>query len=136
MTSIKPPSSGPTGPQTLPDVSGGVDHAAGSPGSARTAPGSFQATLDQAHAAQSTASTQGAQATAPTGATAGADPVAQLAQAVESGATTLEQAVETLLGQTLARAQKHLSAPQLAELSGLLRDALMSDPTLSALRNE
>jgi hypothetical protein len=91
--------------------------------------------LDQARASQST------QATSPTGAAdgvgaAGADPVAQLARAVESGATTLEQAVETLLGQTLARAQKHLTAPQLAELSGLLRDALMSDPTLSALRND
>jgi hypothetical protein len=128
MTSIKPPSPGLTGPQTLPDVSGGVDRPTG------PADGNFQATLDQAQARAS----QSTQATAPAGVTGttGADPVAQLARAVESGATTLEQAVETLLGQTLARAQKHLTAPQLAELSGLLRDALMSDPTLSALRND
>lgn len=125
MTSIKPPSSGLMGPQSPTDVSGGIDRASGP-----ASQGNFQATLDQARA------TQGAQATAPTGGATAADPVAQLARSVESGATTLDQAVETLLGQTLARAQKHLTAPQLAELSGLLREALMSDPTLSALRNE
>jgi hypothetical protein len=112
------------GPQTLHDVPGGVDRANG------PEQGNFQASLDQARAAHST------QATSPTGATAGPDSIAQLARAVESGATTLDQAVETLLGQTLARAQKHLTAPQLAELSGLLREALTSDPTLSALRNQ
>ncbi|MEY4582604.1 MAG: hypothetical protein RL701_7307, partial [Pseudomonadota bacterium] len=67
---------------------------------------------------------------------AAADPIAQLARSVEAGTVTVDQAVEQLLGQTLARAKKQLSSAQLSELSTLLRDALLSDPTLSALRTE
>jgi hypothetical protein len=131
MTSIKPPSSGPTGPHTLPeapDATGGTQRSDATDASASS---SFQSTLDQAQAGR-------AASTGQVGATAserGADPIAQLAQSVETGSVTLDQAVERLLGQTLSKAQKHLSGEQLEELSGLLRDALLSDPTLSALRS-
>jgi hypothetical protein len=64
----------------------------------------------------------------------GADPVGQLASAVESGSISLEQAVNQLLDRTLEQAGKHLSGEQRAELSELLRSALLSDPTLAGLR--
>jgi hypothetical protein len=44
--------------------------------------------------------------------------------------------VDQLVDRTLSRAQKQLNGSQLDELSGLLRDALLNDPTLSALRSE
>jgi len=128
MTSIKPPSSGPTGPNTLPDTSGGVSQGAHSADSAASS--SFQRSLEQAreaHQVSPTASSTG---------TSGADRITQLAHSVESGAISLDQAVDELLGQTLARAEKHLNAEQRAELSELLRSALSSDPTLSSLRGE
>jgi hypothetical protein len=64
----------------------------------------------------------------------GADPVAALAHAVESGAVTLEQAVGQLLEQTLQKAGRQLNAAQRDELSELLRSALLGDPTLSGLQ--
>jgi len=131
MTSIKPPSSGPTGPHTPPsrtDNGGGVSDGAHATDSA--AASSFQRSLEQAreaHQVSPTASSTG---------TSGADRIAQLAQSVESGKLSVDQAVNELLDQTLARAQKHLNAEQRAELSDLLRNALLSDPTLSSLRGE
>jgi hypothetical protein len=53
---------------------------------------------------------------------------------VESGSVSLDQAVERLVDQTLERAGKHLTGPQRAELTELLRAALENDPTLAALR--
>lgn len=146
MTSIKPPSSGSglNGPQTLPDVSdssGNVSHS-GRPDQARpdASPGTFGAALSSAQAPV-TGQTVQANALAQTGSTSqvsgtASDPISQLAHAVESGSVTVDQAVEQLLGQTLQRAQKQLTQPQLAELSELLRDALLSDPTLGALRSD
>ena len=131
MTSIKPPSSGPTGPHTPPDradTSGGVSQGAQQADSAASS--SFQQSLEQAREAH-----QVSPAASSTG-TSGADRIAQLAHSVESGSISLDQAVDELLGQTLARAEKHLSADQRAELSELLRSALVSDPTLSSLRGE
>ena len=134
MTAIKPPSSGPTGPHTLPDrtdSSSGVSHGSQQPDA--TSSSSFQRSLEQArethqaHSVSPTASSTG---------TRGADRITQLAPSVESGSLSLEQAVDELLGQTLARAEKHLNAEQRAELSDLLRNALLSDPTLSSLRGE
>lgn len=131
MTSIKPPSSAPTGPH-IPsdrtDTTGGVSH--GSQQTEGAASSSFQRSLEHAREAHQVSPTSGS-----TG-TSGADRIAQLASSVESGSLSLEQAVDELLGQTLARAEKHLSAEQRAELSDLLRNALLSDPTLSSLRGE
>ncbi|HET8932368.1 MAG TPA: hypothetical protein VFN67_02960 [Polyangiales bacterium] len=67
-------------------------------------------------------------------AAAGADPVGSLAQAVESGSITLDQAVERLVDATLERAGRHLTGPERAELTELLRSALENDPTLAGLR--
>jgi len=53
---------------------------------------------------------------------------------VESGSISLDQAVERLVDQTLERAGKHLTGPQRAELTELLRAALENDPTLAGLR--
>jgi hypothetical protein len=131
MTSIKPPSSGSTGPHTPPDrtdTSSGVSH--GSQQTDSAASSSFQRSLEQAREAHQVSPTSSS-----TG-TSGADRIAHLAQSVEGGSLSLEQAVDELLGQTLARAEKHLSAEQRAELSDLLRNALSSDPTLSSWRGE
>jgi hypothetical protein len=54
---------------------------------------------------------------------------------VESGSLSLEQAVEQLVDQTLERAGKHLTGEQRAELTELLRSALVNDPTLTGLRS-
>ena len=98
-----------------------------------TAASSFQRSLEQAREAHQVSPAASSGGTA---GTSGADRIAQLAHSVESGSLSLEQAVDELLGQTLARAEKHLNAEQRAELSELLRSALMSDPTLSGLRGE
>jgi hypothetical protein len=121
MTSIKPPAPG--SPQTTtetPDIAGGTK----SEGADAT---SFQTALEGA---------QKAQHAGQTGAVGGSgtDPIAALAQDVEAGRITLDQAVERLVDQTLAKTERHLSSDQRTELSSLLRDALMHDPTLSALR--
>jgi len=131
MTSIKPPSSGPNGPHTRTDSGGGVS--SGAQPADGTAASSFQRSLDQAREAHQVSPAAGSGGTA---GTSGADRIAQLAHSVESGSLSLEQAVDDLLGQTLARAEKHLNAEQRAELSELLRSALLSDPTLSSLRGE
>jgi hypothetical protein len=130
MTSIKPPSSGLTGPHALPDTS----DATSTVGSSGAASSPFQTSLDRAR----TPALAHTGATASSGSVtgAGADPVAQLAHAIDSGSVTLDEAVEQLLGHTLARAGKQLSAPQLAELSGMLREALQNDPTLSDMTKD
>jgi hypothetical protein len=60
--------------------------------------------------------------------------VAGLIRDVEAGRLSMDEAVDRLLTQTLAQADKQLDVAQRAELSGLLREALSSDPTLLALR--
>lgn len=130
MTSIKPPTSGPNGPHPLPDTFDGPDASAGPHRADGTAPGSLQpTTTQQANSAAASSQVGGA------GGVVG-DPIAHLAHAVEAGTLTPDQAVEQLLGQALSRAQRHLSGPELAELTGLLRDALLSDPTLAGLRSK
>lgn len=128
MTSIKPPSSGTSGPHAVPeraDVSGGSPQADGPESS------SFERSLAEANQANQ------AQQVAASGGTAasGTDVIGQLAHAVESGAVTLDQAVDRLVSQTLERASSHLTSVQREELSELLRTALLSDPTLAALRD-
>lgn len=126
MTSIKPPATGPTGTHTSPEVAGPTG-APGRPDAATSS--SFQSSLSQAQSAGSTE-----QVTAATGGRT--DPIADLARSIESGSLTFDQAVDQLVDRTLSRAQKQLNGSQLDELSGLLRDALLNDPTLSALRSE
>ena len=124
MTSIKPPSSGPTGPQSLPDT----PDLAGAQKSEGTTSSSFQQALESAQAHQVASTTQVSGT--------GLDPIAALSQDIEAGRVTLDQAVERLVQQTLTKAEKHLTGEQVNELSGLLRDALLSDPTLRGLRGE
>lgn len=129
MTSIKPPSSGTPGAHA-------PEHTDAPGGALRTdstESSSFQSALAEANQANQAQQAQHVAASASTGAV-GADPVAQLAHAVERGAVSLEQAVDQLLDQTLERAGKQLSGVQRQELSEMLRDALLNDPTLSALR--
>jgi hypothetical protein len=121
MTSIKPPSAGPSGPHALPER---ADATGGSLPTDRTESSSFQQSLAEANQAH--------QVSGP--AATGADSVGALARAVESGSVSLDQAVERLVDQTLERAGKHLTGPQRAELTELLRAALENDPTLAALR--
>jgi hypothetical protein len=70
------------------------------------------------------------------GTSPGGDVIAALVSDVEAGRVSLDQAVDRLLQQTLSKAQKHLNSDQITELSSLLRDALVSDPTLRAMRGE
>lgn len=138
MTSIKPPS---TGPHTLPDV-GETHKSEGTPGS------SFQQVLDQAAAAQTGPTGQAvqtgqagqisqiSQAPQVSGTSPSGDIIAALANDVEAGRVSLDQAVDRLLQQTLSKVDRHLNSEQVGELSGLLRDALLTDPTLRALRGE
>jgi len=130
MTSIKPPGAGTTGPHAVPeraDVSGGAPQTDGPESS------SFESSLAQANTAHQANQAQHVAASGGPAAS-GADPIRQLASAVESGAVSLDQAVDQLLGQTLERAARHLSTAQRDELSEMLRAALLSDPTLAALR--
>ena len=124
MTSIKPPSSGTTGPHALPER---ADATGGSLQTDRAESSSFQRSLAEANQAN-----QAEQVTA--SASGGADAVGQLAKAVESGAISLDQAVEKLVDQTLEKAGRHLTGEQRQELAELLRSAILSDPTLSGLR--
>ncbi len=125
MTSIKPPDGrSPIGPLTPSGTGATSVDAPQQPGAA-----SFRAAL-------SDVSEAGAQAVATSGApgAAGADPIAQLAESVRSGALTPEQAVERLVDRALAGMERTLTEAQRNELSGLLRAALESDPTLGELR--
>ena len=124
MTSIKPPSSGTQGPHAVPER---ADAAGGSQQSDRAQSSSFQQSLAEANQATQTQQVAGSAASS-------ADPVGQLASAVESGSISLDQAVNQLLDRTLEQAGKHLTGAQKAELSELLRSALLSDPTLAGLR--
>jgi hypothetical protein len=151
MTSIKPPASGPN--DSVP-----LDEGATAPKTGdHTTGGSFEQTLQDARAqgsnssasstdsAGSTSSTRASTATHQTGETPSAselaggrssDAVAPLLREMESGQLTMDQAVERLLDQTVQSMGAQLSGAQRAELSGLLRDALVHDPTLRALRDD
>jgi hypothetical protein len=65
----------------------------------------------------------------------GADPIAELAHAVRTGALSPEQALERLVDRIADNTGKHLSVAQRAELGVLLRSALQTDPALIALRD-
>jgi hypothetical protein len=128
MTSIKPPSSGTTSPHAVPER---ADSTGGSTQTERADSSAFQSALSEANRASEAGPAQQISSTS----AAAADPVGQLAKAVESGAVSLDQAVDQLLGQTLERAGKHLTAAQRTELSELLRSALENDPVLAGLRH-
>jgi predicted lipid-binding transport protein (Tim44 family) len=130
MSSIKPPSSGTTGPHAVPER---ADAPGGSQQTDRAESSSFQRSLAEAnHANHANHANQAQQIVG--AADGSADSVGQLARAVESGSVSFDQAVDQLLEQTLEKAGKHLTGEQRAELSELLRGALLSDPTLTALR--
>ena len=143
MTSIKPPS-GPvtTFPNVLEDVSGaspasraspagdvGATDALSSPD--RAAPSNLHG---PSHTSASTASTTVDQ-TAGAGASGPVD-LTELARAVECGQLSMTQAVDRLVEGTVGNLPGQLTALERAELSELLRQAVQSDPTLGALRDE
>ncbi|MGD8859193.1 MAG: hypothetical protein PVI30_04220 [Myxococcales bacterium] len=65
----------------------------------------------------------------------GADPVAQLAEAVRSGQLSPDQAIDQLVERTAAQLGDRLDAGRRAELTAVLRDAIDSDPVLAELRD-
>jgi hypothetical protein len=66
---------------------------------------------------------------------AGADPIAQLAQSVRSGALSPDAALQSLVDRAVGEVASSLSPAQRAELTGVLRAALETDPTLRELRS-
>ena len=131
MTSIKPPSSGTSGPQAIPER---ADAAGGSPQTDRAESSAFQRSLAEANQANQAQQIGPSAAATVAGHSGSVDPVGALAKAVESGSISLDQAVERLVDVTLERAGRHLTGPERAELTELLRSALENDPTLAALR--
>jgi hypothetical protein len=63
-----------------------------------------------------------------------ADAIGALAQAIGDGSLTVEQAMERLVEHAVRGIDRHLTAPERAELIGLLREALADDPSLGELR--
>jgi hypothetical protein len=127
MTSIKPPDGRPS---AIPASSSGSSE----PGAAERSGGpSFRQTLEQAGAAGQTQAPAGTASGA--AATASADPIAELAQSVRSGALTAEQAIERLVDRAVTGVGAQLSPAQRAELTAVLRGALESDPALRELRD-
>jgi hypothetical protein len=132
MTSIKPPSSGTTGPHTLDESSASAGHTGAGAGVTTEGPAgsSFRQTLNEAgEAGRASQPSQVGLA----GLQGGADPVGSLAREVEAGRISMDQAAEQLLERALASVDRHLGANQRAELKDLLRNALANDPTLAAL---
>jgi len=66
---------------------------------------------------------------------AGADPIAQLAHSVRSGALSPDAALQSLVDRAVGDVASSLSPAQRAELTGVLRAALETDPTLRELRS-
>jgi hypothetical protein len=127
MTSIKPPDGrSPAG--GVPPASSG---SRGPDGPERTGP-SFRDALDGASATNSTA---GASPSSAGGAQSGAaDPIRELAQAVQTGALTADQALEQLVERVAGQVGRRLTPAQRTELTAVLQTALQSDPALGALR--
>jgi hypothetical protein len=128
MSAIKPPDGKPgTGPLT---GSGGATGTAGG-AAAERAGASFRDALEQAGAAGKPAGQPAADSAAGVGR---ADALAELAQAVRSGALLPEQAVAQLLDRAVAGIGSKLSEAQRLELTAVLREALENDPALAELR--
>jgi hypothetical protein len=145
MTSIKPPSF-PT-PSDVSAPTGRTESPSGAAAGRSEGPSgsSFKQALDQAsqvpgagqagaHTVESSAYASETSSVSHASHAGHADPVAGLIRDVEAGRLSMDQAVDRLLTQTLAQADKQLDVAQRAELSGLLREALLNDPTLLALR--
>jgi hypothetical protein len=126
MSSIKPtdPRSTPVSPSSPDSVEQGGTERAGGP--------SFRDALERAGDA---GHAQGPGAAATARGPAAADPVAELAQAVRSGALSAEQALERLVERAVSGVGRGLSQAQRAELTVVLRTALESDPALRELRD-
>lgn len=132
MTSIKPPSSAPTGSQPLTDAAS----TGGTADAADTGDASFRSVLSGTGGPTPTHEAAGTAATGQVAAQSGVESTANLALEVDAGRLTVDQAVERLLEQTVTGLGAQLNAAQRTELSGLLRNALESDPTLLALRGD
>ena len=125
MSSIKPPE--------------GRGAAAGLPitpeqgaGAAAPAGADFREALSRVEGAAAGQAAQGAPAAQ---ASAAADPVAELARSVQSGALSPQQALDQLVERTVGQVGRGLSEAQRTELAGVLRTALEADPALQGLRD-
>lgn len=124
MTSIKPPATSVPAPT---DLAGDASAAR----SERADQASFQGAVRDAQAGQGAAGV-----TAATG-VASADPIAALSQQIRAGTLSVDQAIDRLVERaTEGGMAKHLGTRERAELTELLRSALASDPTLTALRDD
>jgi hypothetical protein len=119
MTSIKPPDGKVPG--------AGLDSGAPAEteGAERAGQASFRDLVGKASAAGPASGASGS---------AAADPIAELAQAIRSGAITREQAIDQLVERTVASMSRTLTQAQRDELTAVLRQALESDPALLSLR--
>lgn len=128
MSGIKPPDGKGAG-----SVAGGGGVAGGGEATAPEPAGtSFRDALEQAGAAAQGASAE--QAAGQATAAARPDAMAELAQAVRSGALQPDQAVAQLLDRAVAGIGSKLSEAQRLELAAVLREALDNDPALAELR--
>jgi hypothetical protein len=66
---------------------------------------------------------------------ASGDPVAVLVRDLEGGRLTVDQALDALVERAVGGLGHRLSEQERADLLGVLRTALGSDPTLAALRD-
>ena len=154
MSSIKPPDgrgstgAGPFAPAAAPaDGPAAADAPdAATPGGAAPAGADFREALNRAQAGQVGQAAQAGQAASAAQASQAGqsaqsaqashttDPLAELAGLVRSGALTSQQALDRLVERALGQVARGLSDAQRAELAGVLRTALESDPALQALR--
>jgi len=128
MSSIKPPDG----------RAGAGLPVAPEPGSGAASPANvdFRETLAEAQAAAAGTgahAAQGAQAAQGPHAAAAADPLAELAGLVRSGALTPQAALDRLVERALGQVGRGLSDAQRAELATVLRTALEADPALQSL---
>lgn len=122
MTSIKPPSlPAAAGPELSQGPAG-----AGAAQVQQTGEPSFAQALDQAQAS-------GVSSEAPVG-RAGGDPIAELSRELSAGRLSVDEACSRLIDRAASGVAASLGAAERADLLEVLRAALASDPTLSALR--
>ncbi|MDD9938267.1 MAG: hypothetical protein OXT09_31945 [Myxococcales bacterium] len=128
MTSIKPPDGKP--PAGVPAAGDATD----GPTETEGVGPSFQEVLEGGPSGAA-AGAEGAAAAPEASGAAAADPIAELAEAVRSGALSADQAIDQLVERAAGQMSAQLSEAQRAELVAVLREAVESDPALRALRD-
>jgi hypothetical protein len=123
MTSIKP--------KDMPGAAGVSGGTSGEPSSVERAGEGFRDALERAG---KTGSASAIATTTASGAAAKADPITDLARAVQSGALSVDRALEQLVERAAGAMAGKLTSAQRAELTAVLQAALQNDPALQSLR--